>query len=500
MTDSTARSVGPRSAALRQQLAGKDIDREQLLAYRYAWAVAEEAAAGALSRFAARTGDPLHKRLADLFAREVGGSEAPPADYDEAGRLVLEAGGAGGTGLDDDHQMIAETFRKYAEQNVLPIAEKVHREDLLIPEEIIAGLRELGCFGLSIPQKYGGFQDDQKPDNLGMVVVTEELSRGSLGIAGSLITRPEILAKALLKGGTDAQKQRLLPIIASGEKMVSVCATEPDFGSDVAGMKVSATRVEDGFLLNGVKTWATFAGRAELMMVLARTDPDLGKKHKGLSILIAEKPPFPGHHFEYKQPSREGKVEGRAIGTIGYRGMHSYEVSFENFYVPIENVIGGEGGLGKGFYLQMEGFSGGRLQTAARAVGVMQAAFEAARRYSGERKVFGAPIGDYQLTRWKLARMAMLVQASRQLSYEAAAALDKHDQAGQFQASLVKLFASKVAEWVTREAQQVHGGMGYAEEYAVSRYFVDARVFSIFEGAEEILALKVIARQLLEAK
>ncbi len=500
MPDPASAPRRPRSDTLREALRGKDPDKEKVLAYRFAWAVAEEAAARALAAFAERSQGALAKRLAALLAGEVAGEEAPPADYEEAGRLALEAGGGGDRGLDQEHAMIAETFRKYADENVAPIAEKVHRQDQLIPEEIIAGLRELGCFGLSIPQRYGGFQDDQKPDNLGMVVVTEELSRGSLGIAGSLITRPEILAKALLKGGTEAQRARLLPIIASGEKMVAVCATEPDFGSDVAGMKVAATPVEDGFLLNGVKTWATFAGRAELLMVLARTDPDLSKKHKGLSILIAEKPPFEGHAFEYAQPARDGRVSGRAIGTIGYRGMHSYEVSFENFYVPIENVIGGEAGLGKGFYLQMEGFSGGRLQTAARAVGVMQAALKAALRYSMERKVFGAPIGDYQLTRWKLARMAMLVQASRQLGYEAAAALDAGRADGQFLASLVKLFASKVAEWVTREAQQIHGGMGYAEEYAVSRYYVDARVFSIFEGAEEILALKVIARTLLEGK
>jgi (2S)-methylsuccinyl-CoA dehydrogenase len=488
----------PRSEVLREQLAGKDIDKEQVLAYRYAWAVAEETASRALTKFAERTGDAVATKLAKLMEREVAGDEAPAADYEEVGRLLLERPGFLERGLSEEQAMIADTFRKFADDNVAPIAEKVHREDMLIPEEIIAGLKELGCFGLSIPQRFGGFQDDEKPDNLGMVVVTEELSRGSLGIAGSLITRPEILAKALLKGGTDAQKERLLPLIASGEKMVSVCATEPDFGSDVAGMKVAATKVEDGYLLNGVKTWATFAGRAEILMVLARTDPDLSKKHKGLSILIAEKPPFEGHAFEYQQPAREGRIEGRAIGTIGYRGMHSYEVSFENYYVPIENVLGGEAGLGKGFYLQMEGFSGGRLQTAARAVGVMQAAYEAAARYSTERKVFGAPIGDYQLTRWKLARMAMLLQASRHLSYAAAASLDTGKQEGQVQATLSKLFASKVAEWVTREAQQIHGGMGYAEEYAVSRYFVDARVFSIFEGAEEVLALKVIARQLLE--
>lgn len=378
----------------------------------------------------------------------------------------------------------------------MPMAEKVHRQDLRVPSEVLSGLRELGCFGLSIPQKYGGFQDDQKVDHTAMVIATEELSRASLGIAGSLVTRPEILSKALLKGGTEEQKKKWLPQIASGEKMVAVAVTEPDFGSDVAGIKVSAQRHGGVWKINGTKTWCTFAGRADLLMVLARTDPDFSKKHRGLSILIAEKPPFEGHEFEHRQPSG-GRVAGSAIATIGYRGMHSYEVVFEDYEVPYENLVGGEAGLGRGFYLQMEGFAGGRLQTAARAVGVMQAAYEKALSYSLERKVFNQPIFNYGLTQFKLARMATLIQASRQFTYKAARLMDQGK--GQIEASMVKFFASKVAEWVAREAQQIHGGMGYAEEYAVSRYFVDARVFSIFEGAEEILALKVIARNLLES-
>jgi (2S)-methylsuccinyl-CoA dehydrogenase len=366
---------------------------------------------------------------------------------------------------------------------------------LLIPEDIIQELREMGCFGLSVPQRHGGFQDDTNPNNMGMVIVTEELSRASLGVAGSLITRPEILAKALLKGGTEEQKRKWLPIIASGEKMVSVAVTEPDFGSDVAGLAVTATKRGEQWAFNGTKTWCTFAGRAEILMVLARTDPDPSKKHRGLSVFIVEKPPFDGHAFEYSQPGG-GHISGRAIGTIGYRGMHSYEVVFDNYLAPDENLVGGKDALGKGFYLQMEGFSGGRLQTAARANGVMQAAFEQALKYAKERKVFGVPIINYQLTQYKLARMAALVQAARQLTYHVARLFDQGK--GQMEGSLVKFFASKISEWVTREAMQIHGGMGYAEEYPVSRYFLDARVFSIFEGAEEVLALRVIARALLE--
>ncbi len=420
-------------------------------------------------------------------------------NYTQAAKLISEKGG-GTFGLGEQHQMFRETFKKFASDRVYPLAEKVHRGDLLIPEEIITGLREMGCFGLSIPQKFGGFQDDAQADNTSMVVVTEELSRGSLGIAGSLITRPEILSKAVLKGGTEEQKLKWLPLLATGERMVGVAATEPDFGSDVAGMKVTATRKDlngqKGWVINGVKTWCTFAGYADTLMVLCRTNPDMSLKHKGLSILIAEKPRFEGHEFSYDQPDGKGHIEGKAIPTIGYRGMHSYEVAFENYWVPEANLIGGEAGLGKGFYLQMEGFAGGRLQTAARALGVMQAAFEAAVRYANERKVFGKPIFDYQITQWKIARMAALIQAARQATYHACRLMDEGK--GLMEASLVKFYASKISEWVTREALQIHGGYGYAEEYAVSRYFLDARVFSIFEGAEEVLALRVIAPALLK--
>jgi (2S)-methylsuccinyl-CoA dehydrogenase len=322
-----------------------------------------------------------------------------------------------------------------------------------------------------------------------MVVATEELSRGSLGVGGSLVTRPEILAKAILAGGTEEQKSAWLPRIASGELMVSVAVTEPDYGSDSANIKTSARRDGDLWRLSGVKTWCTFAGRADLMMVLARTDPDRSKAHRGLSLFVVEKPAFPGHEF-----ALDG-MEGRAIDTIGYRGMHSYEVAFDGFPVPAANLIGEEG---RGFYYQMTAFANGRLQTAARAVGLMQAAYEAALRYARERVVFGKPLFDYGLTRAKLTRMAALIQGCRQFSLAVAHLLAKGGGEGELEASMVKLYACRAAEWVAREAQQIHGGMGYAEEYAVSRYFVDARVLPIFEGAEEVLALKVIARRLLD--
>ncbi|HEX3566898.1 MAG TPA: acyl-CoA dehydrogenase family protein, partial [Acidimicrobiales bacterium] len=406
--------------------------------------------------------------------------------------------------LDPDFELVRETFHRFADEQIRPRAEHIHRENTDIPEEIIEGMAEMGGFGMSVPEEYGGFATGGESDYMGMVVATEELSWGSLGAGGSLITRPEILTRALVFGGTEEQKQEWLPKLASAEVMGAVAVTEPDFGSDVASVMTSASRTEGGWLINGVKTWCTFAGRADVLLLLARTDPDRTKAHRGLSLFLVEKERGEGHGFLFTQEpgtaghpeDSAGRLEGRPIDTIGYRGMHSYELAFENWFVPEANLVGGEEGLGKGFYLQMQGFENGRLQTAARALGVMQAAYEAALEYARNRKVFGSPIFDYQLTQAKLARMAILIQSTRQFSYEVARLMAKGE--GTLEASMVKAYVCRAAEWVTREALQIHGGMGYAEEYPVSRYFVDARVLSIFEGADETLALKVIARGLLK--
>jgi (2S)-methylsuccinyl-CoA dehydrogenase len=398
---------------------------------------------------------------------------------------------SGNLPLEDVHQQFREMVAKFSDSVIAPLAEEIHRKDRLIPDEVLKQLAELGVFGISIPEEYGGCF----VDHLVMVIATEELSRGSLGAGGSVLTRPEICAKALLAGGTDEQKKHWLPLIASGQKMVCVAVTEPNTGSDVANVAVTATRTEHGYVLNGEKTWATFAGRAEILCLLARTGtPESG--HKGLSLFIVEKPYDPTNSDEYSfrhQQSGGGVIEGRAIPTIGYRGMHSFAVSFDNYVVLKENLIGEEG---KGFYLQMQGFAGGRIQTAARAIGVMEAAFRAAVSYVKSRKLFGQHLADFRATQYKLAQMAAKIQASRQLAYRVARMMDNHE--GSTEASLVKLLACKDAEWVTREAMQLHGGMGYSEEYAVSRYFLDARVLSIFEGAEEVLALQVIARPYLQ--
>jgi (2S)-methylsuccinyl-CoA dehydrogenase len=410
--------------------------------------------------------------------------------------LASLAGTAGPRHLDADFELVAETFRRFAEERIAPEAERIHRQNADIPEEIISGLGQLGAFGLSIPEEYGGYATGSEDDYLGMVVATEELSRASLGAGGSLITRPEILARALLRGGTEAQKQTWLPRLATGEIMAGVAVTEPDFGSDVAGISVGASRTAAGdWLIRGTKTWSTFAARADVLMLLARTDPDRRLAHRGLSLFVVEKARAAGGGFVLTQPAG-GRLEGRPIDTIGYRGMHSYELSFDDWLVPDENLIGGPQGLGRGFYLQMEGFENGRLQTAARAVGVMQAAYEAACSYAAGRVVFGRPVGDYQLTRVKLTRMAASIQASRQYMYTVARLMAK--EGGALAASMIKAYVCRAAEWITREALQIHGGMGYAEEFPVSRLFVDARVLSIFEGADETLALKVVARRLIE--
>ena len=500
-----------------------DIESRQVVAYDVAHAAAAVRTAEAVLEYGARGADEARiacafvaDALADLAGRIVGREQdwdvsadwlGPVAAFVTAWRrpeaLADLSETEGPRHLDTDFELVRETFHRFAEEQLRPRAEHIHRANADIPEDIISGLAEMGALGLSIPDEYGGFASGGDSDYLGMVVATEELSWGSLGAGGSLITRPEILSRALVAGGTDEQKNRWLPALASGEIMNAVAVTEPDFGSDVANVVTAATKCEGGWLINGVKTWCTFAARADVLMLLARTDPDRAKAHRGLSLFVVEKERGDGHGFVLTQDpapdgrdGHAGRLEGRPIDTLGYRGMHSYELAFENWFVPDANLVGGTDGLGRGFYLQMAGFENGRLQTAARALGVMQAAYEAARDYAAGRVVFGHPIAEYQLTRAKLGRMAVLIQATRQFAYQVARLMAKGE--GTLEASMLKAYVCRAAEWVTREALQIHGGMGYAEEFPVSRYFVDARVLSIFEGADETLALKVVARRLVE--
>ncbi|MGA0878736.1 MAG: acyl-CoA dehydrogenase family protein, partial [Ilumatobacteraceae bacterium] len=505
--DLASRAVGK---GLRHLAASGGADRHQVVAYDLAHAASAVETARSLLDYGSKgdvegliacayTADMAHELATKLLGREAQwGLETAPfgpvMDFIGAYRhpefLAGLADAPGPRHLDGDFEMVQDTFRSFADKVIAPRAEHVHRTNADVPEEIIGGLAGMGAFGLSVPVEYGGFSEGGEGEYLAMVVATEELSRASLGIGGSLITRPEILTRALVKGGTESQKQEWLPKLATAEVMAAVAVTEPDYGSDVAGLKVTATAAAGrdgtpGYVINGVKTWCTFAGRADVLMLLARTDPDRSKTHKGLSLFIVPKPRGAAHGFEFTQSlladGTVGKMEGRPIDTIGYRGMHSYEIALENWWVPATNLIGEEGGLGKGFYYQMEGFENGRLQTAARAVGVMQAAYEAALDYAQNRMVFGSNIYEYQLTRAKLGRMAVLIQAGRQFGYQVARLMAKGE--GATEASMVKAYVCKAAEWVAREAMQIHGGYGYAEEYSVSRLYVDARVLSILEGA-----------------
>ena len=417
------------------------VDIHQVLAYDLAHAASAVAMAKGLLDYGAKgeaegsiacafAADSVADLAAKIFGREAEFGIEPGA-LDGAREFVGTYRAAdflasitdpGPRHLDGDFELVQDTFRRYAEQELAPRAEHIHRTNGDIPEDIISGLAEMGAFGLSIPAEYGGYGEGGEGEYIGMVVTTEELSRGSLGAGGSLITRPEILARALMAGGTEEQKHEWLPKLATAEIMNAVAVTEPDFGSDVAGVKVTATPAEGGWLINGVKTWCTFGARADVLLVLARTDPDRSKGHRGLSMFIVPKDRGDSHGFELVQRAEDGaagggKMEGRPIDTIGYRGMHSYEIALEDWFVPAENLIGMDGGMGRGFYYQMAGFENGRLQTAARAIGLMQAAYEAARQYGQDRVVFGSPIGEYQLTKAKLGRMAMIIQASRQFSY-----------------------------------------------------------------------------------
>jgi (2S)-methylsuccinyl-CoA dehydrogenase len=491
-------AIGRLRAGLARLAEGDGLDPHQVAANHLAWAVARAEAASACAEWAAETQDPLAAGIA-------GAAESEALAFAEGRSTALGALGAGrfveihaayrpveDLGAGAEHRLLRATLRDFAERVVRPRAQAVHRQDLDVPEEVIQGAADLGLFGLSVPEAYGGAQGAE-PDFRAMLIATEELSRASLAAGGSLITRPEILVRALVRGGTEEQRREWLPAIASGRKLVAVAVTEPDHGSDVASITCRAARRPDGdWDITGTKLWCTFAGRSELLMVLCRTS---GTGHRGQSVFVLEKPAFGGHRFEHRQPSG-GRLTGRAIPTIGYRGMHTFELAFDRYRAPASALVGGEEWLDRGFYLQMEGFAVGRVQTAARAVGVMQAALEDALVYARERRAFGRAVAGFQLPSATLGVMIVRVAAARQLSHRAARLLDRG--AGQVESSLAKLYASRAAETVTRDAMQLHGAMGYGEETDVSRYFVDARVLSIFEGTEEVLALRVIARSLVQ--
>lgn len=477
------------------QVKSDGADQHQIEIDHLVWGHAHAEAALALFDLAQSTANTFAARLAELahdraIAFLSGGGDSTLTAH-KAARVVEAIERTEDLGASYDERLLRSSIREFSDREIRPIARDVHRFDLDVPERVIAEAANLGLFGLSIPAEYGGSQEVE--DHVLMLIVTEELSRASLAAGGSLITRPEIMVRALLRGGTDEQKTQWLPPIASGQKLVAVAVTEPDYGSDVGGIQCRATPLANGeWQIDGTKLWCTFAGRSELLMVLCRTS-DAG--HRGLSIFVVDKPPFDGHMFEHRAPGG-GVLRGRAIPTIGYRGMHTFELSFEGFRVPSTALLGGAASLNRGFYLQMEGFSMGRIQTAARAVGIMQAAVDDALEYARSRRVFGKAIIENQLIKAKLGQMVLCLNASRHLSYRAARLMNAGG--GQTEAALAKLYASRAAESVTRDATQIAGAMGYSEETDLSRYFVDARVLSIFEGAEEILSLRVVGKAILD--
>ncbi|QXT39704.1 acyl-CoA dehydrogenase family protein [Gymnodinialimonas ceratoperidinii] len=388
----------------------------------------------------------------------------------------------GHCGLDDELDMIREQFRRYAVDRVIPNAHEWHLNDELIPMEIIEELSEMGVFGLTIPENHGGLGLSKAS----MCVVSEELSRGYIGV-GSLGTRSEIAAELILAGGTDAQKEKWLPGLASGEILPTAVFTEPNTGSDLGSLRTKATRDGDDWVLNGNKTWITHAARTHVMTVLARSVPDTDD-YKGLSMFLAEKTPGTD-----EAPWQDAGISGGEIEVLGYRGMKEYTVNFDDFKVAGDNLLGGK--EGEGFKQLMQTFESARIQTAARAIGVAQSALDEGMKYATDRKQFGRSLIEFPRVSGKLAMMAVEIMIARQLSYFSAREKD-NDRRCDLEAGMAKLLGARVAWAAADNALQIHGGNGFALEYTISRILCDARILNIFEGAAEIQA-QVIARRLL---
>lgn len=389
----------------------------------------------------------------------------------------------GASGLDEELEMIREQFRRYSLDRIEPVAHEWHLNDELIPMEIIEELAELGVFGLTIPEEYDGLGMSKAS----MAVVSEELSRGYIGV-GSLGTRSEIAAELILCGGTEEQKAHWLPKIASAEILPTAVFTEPNTGSDLGALRTRAVKEGADYRITGNKTWITHASRTHVMTLLARTDPD-STDHRGLSMFLAEKTPGTDEH-----PFPTEGMSGGEIEVLGYRGMKEYELGFDNFHVKGENLLGGE--EGKGFKQLMQTFESARIQTAARAVGVAQAALDVSMQYAQDRKQFGKSLIQFPRVASKLAMMAVETMIARQLTYFSAYEKD-NDRRCDLEAGMAKLLGARVAWAAADNGLQIHGGNGFALEYKISRILCDARILNIFEGAAEIQA-QVIARRLLQ--
>ncbi|MCJ7871137.1 acyl-CoA dehydrogenase family protein [Phaeobacter sp. J2-8] len=392
----------------------------------------------------------------------------------------------GASGLDDELEMIREQFRRYAVDNVIPHAHEWHLKDDYIPMQVIEELAEMGVFGLTIPEEFGGFGLSKAS----MCVVSEELSRGYIGV-GSLGTRSEIAAELIIAGGTQAQKEHWLPLLASGEKLPTAVFTEPNTGSDLGSLRTRAVKGEDGnYTVTGNKTWITHAARTHVMTLLARTDPDTSD-YRGLSMFLAEKEPG-----DDANPFPTEGMTGGEIEVLGYRGMKEFELGFDGFKVKGDNLLGGE--EGKGFKQLMETFESARIQTAARAIGVAQSALDVSLQYALDRKQFGKSIIAFPRVAGKLAMMAVEIMVARQLTYFSAREKDEGRRCD-LEAGMAKLLGARVAWAAADNGLQIHGGNGFALEYTISRILCDARILNIFEGAAEIQA-QVIARRLLDPR
>lgn len=389
------------------------------------------------------------------------------------------------SGLSEELLQVATQFQSFSDKQIAPHAQQWHLNNDLIPDAIIEQLGDLGVFGLTIDEQYGGSGFGK----LAMCVVTEELSRGYIGV-GSLSTRSEIAAELIQLAGTDTQKQRYLPEIATGKCLPTAVFTEPDTGSDLASLRCRASRNAQGdWQITGNKTWITHAARSDLMTLLVRTDPEQ-TGYQGLTMLLVDKQRGTDH-----QLFPDEGLSGTEIEVLGYRGMREYDIAFDHFAVSAESVLGNTEGMG--FKQLMTTFEAARIQTAARAVGVARSAFEQALQYSRERHQFGAPIQSYQRIYHKLIRMLCDIEISRQLTYAAAIKKDQHKRCDT-EAGMAKLFAARTAWACADGALQIHGGLGYSLSHPVSRLLVDARILGVFEGTSEIQS-EVIARRLLRS-
>ncbi|QQS14960.1 MAG: acyl-CoA dehydrogenase family protein [Rhodospirillales bacterium] len=531
--DAAARAAVRRLVAPQGRVDAKLLEREQFAAHGYAWiatyvaglrqmrrwagALAEAGRLGELEKLIlqAAFGEYLNQLAGGIAISQVevlrpadlGLTDADLRPFETAAARRLAAGGNtavvrqriaelltdaldtgdfGALGLDDEAlEMVRDQFRRFVGEEVLPHAHGWHLRDELIPMPVVSKMAEMGVFGLTIPEEWGGLGMGK----LAMCVVTEELSRGYIGV-GSLGTRSEIAGELIRLGGTDAQKAKYLGAIARGEILPTAVFTEPNTGSDLASLRTRATREGDVYKVNGAKTWITHAARADIMTMLVRTNADK-PGYQGLSMLLAEKP-----RGTEAEPFPAKGMTGGEIKVLGYRGMKEYELGFDGFEVPAANLLGEQ--EGNGFKQLMATFESARIQTAARAVGVAQCAMELGLRYAQDRTQFGKPIYAFPRVAGKIAWMAVETMVARQLTYFSAREKDG-DRRCDIEAGMAKLLAARVAWTNADNALQVHGGNGYAMEYPISRVLCDARILNIFEGAAEIQA-QVVCRGLIDGR